>query len=413
MDPTAFANTPVGRLVPIKGHDQRWDEDFEDYAFVPDPLPASLPLSESTYAIVADAAMALGRLDAATNRLPNPRLLVRPALRLEAVSTSALEGTYATLTEVLEGDFVEETRRSAEVAEVLNYVRATETALERIKERAISFNLIAELQQILVRGTRGDSYDAGRLRERYVLIGPDNCRVSEARFIPTPHGDLLRDGVSDWEKWINAVDSIPLLVKVAAGHYQFETLHPFSDGNGRLGRLIAILQLIYNGAIQHPLLNISHWFERRRNQYQDHLLKVSQTGEIDPWVTFFCNAVLDQAVDACGRIEHLVAIREEMIQTLRQAGAKGTSRAIVDNLIGFPVVTVPAMTAVHGVSYQAANTAVARLVELGILREATGRTYHRVFVCDVVLRELERPSGRPEASSSAQRIQAPPSQSPG
>ena len=128
--------------------------------FVPDPLPASLPLPESTYKIVADAAMALGRLDAATNRLPDPRLLVRPALRLEAVSTSALEGTYATLTDVLEGDFVEETSRRAEVAEVLNYVQATETALERIKERPISFNLIAGLQKILVRGTRGDSYDA-------------------------------------------------------------------------------------------------------------------------------------------------------------------------------------------------------------------------------------------------------------
>jgi Fic family protein len=356
--------------------------------------------------------MALGRLDAATNRLPNPRLLVRPALRLEAVSTSALEGTYATLTDVLEGDFVEETRRSAEVAEVLNYVRATETALEQIKERPISFNLIAELQQILVRGTRGDSYDAGRLRERHVLIGPDNCRVSEARFIPPPHGDLLRDGVSDWEKWINAEDSIPLLVKVAAGHYQFETLHPFSDGNGRLGRLIAVLQLIYNGALRYPLLNISPWFERRRNQYQDHLLRVSQTGEIDSWITFFCSAVLDQAVDAFRRIERLIAVREEMIQTLRQARVRGTSRSIVDGLIGFPVVTVRAMTTVHHVSYQAANTAVARLVELGILREATGRTYDRVFVCDAVLRELERPSGLTEGSSSARSSQTPPPRPP-
>jgi Fic family protein len=398
MDPSGFQHSPVGRLVVIKGHDQRWNEDFEDYAFVPNPLPTSLPLSESTYAIVADAAMALGRLDAATIRLPNPRLLVRPALRLEAVSTSALEGTYATLTEVLEGDFVEETKRSAEVAEVLNYVSATETALERIQERPISFNLIAALQKTLVQGTRGDSYDAGRLRERHVVIGPDNCRISEARFIPTPPGDLLRDGVNDWEKWINAEDSIPLLVKVAAGHYQFETLHPFSDGNGRLGRLIAVLQLIYNGALRYPLLNISPWLERRRNQHQDHLLRVSQTGNLDPWIAFFCRAVSDQAVDAFRRIERLIELREEMIRVLREARARGTSRSIVDDLIGFPVVTVSAMTAVHHVSYQAANTAVARLVELGILREATGRTYDRVFVCDAVLRELERPSGLTEGS---------------
>ena len=228
---------------------------------------------------------------------------------------------------MLDGDFVEETRRSAEVAEVLNYVQATETALERIKERPISFNLIAGLQKILVRGTRGDSYDAGRLRERYVLIRPDNCRVSEARFIPPPHGDQLRDGLSDWEKWINAEDSIPLLVKVAAGHYQFETLHPFSDGNGRLGRLIAVLQRSTTARfdIHFPISHLG-----------------SSAGEVSIRII------------SCG------SARPE--------------------------------TSIHGSRSSVTPSWTSPWTRSGA-REATGRTYDRVFVCDAVRRELERPSG--------------------
>lgn len=389
MDVEALKDSPVGRLVPISGTDHRSGEEFQHYAFVPIPLPSSLPLREETYALVSEAALALGRLDAAADRLPNPLLLARPAIRREAVSTSALEGTYATLVEVLEGDFIEASRRPAAVAEVLNYVEAAERGLELIKERPVSWNLIAELQRILVRGTRGDSYDAGRLRERQVLIGPDGCKVAEARFVPPPPGDDLRNGVSDWEKWINADDTIPSLVKVAAGHYQFEALHPFSDGNGRLGRLISILQLVDRGVLRYPLLNISPWLERRRSTYQECLLEISQTGRFDPWVSFFCQAVQEQATDAVGRIERLTRKRDEMLSGLRSFGVKGTALDIVNDLLGYPVLTVRVAAKRHRVSNQAANNAVARLVDFGILNEATGRTYNRIFVCYPVLREIE------------------------
>jgi len=389
VDVEALKDSPVGRLVPISGTDYRRAEEFHHYAFVPMPLPPTLPLREETYALVSEAALALGRLDAAADRLPNPRLLARPAIRREAVSTSALEGTYANLVDVLEGDFIEASRRPAAVAEVLNYVEAAERGLELIKERPVSWNLIAELQRILVRGTRGDTYDAGRLRERHVLIGPDGCRVAEARFVPPPPGDDLRDGVSDWEKWINADDTIPLPVKVAAGHYQFEALHPFSDGNGRLGRLIAILQLVDRGVLRYPLLNISPWLEGRRSAYQEHLLAISQTGRFDPWVSFFCQAVQEQATDAVGRIERLIKKRDEMLTGLRSWGVRGAAIDIVNDLLGYPVLTVKVAAKRHRVSNQAANNAVARLMDFGILREATGRTYNRIFVCDPVLREIE------------------------
>jgi Fic family protein len=389
VDVEALKDSPVGRLVPISGTDQRRNEEFHHYAFVPAPLPSSLPLREETYALVSQASLALGRLDAAADRLPNPLLLARPALRREAVSTSALEGTYAALVDVLEADFIEASRRPAAVAEVLNYVAAAERGLELIKERPISWRLIAELQEILVRGTRGDGYDAGQLRDRQVLIGPDGSRVCDARFVPPPPGDELREGVNDWEKWINAYGAIPLLVRVAAGHYQFETLHPFSDGNGRLGRLIAILQLVDRGALRYPLLNISPWLERRRSAYQEHLLRISQTGQFDPWVSFFCNAVEEQATDAVGRIGRLIAERDDILSRLRTLNIRGTAVDVVRDLIGYPVLTVRTVAERHGVSNQAANTAVARLVAAGILQEATGRTYGRIFVSGPVMRIIE------------------------
>src|SRR2546423_736869 len=179
------------------------------------------------------ASMSVGRLDFAVKRLPDPGLLVRPALRREAQSTSALEGTYATLEEVLEADYVDEANRRAEVREVLNYVRAAELALDLIQTKPICLNVIAPLQATLVEGTRGDGWDKGRLRESNVYIGERSKGIEASRFVPPPHGDLLVQGMSDWEKWIHADDDYPLLVKIAMAHYQFETLHPFSDGNVR------------------------------------------------------------------------------------------------------------------------------------------------------------------------------------
>jgi Fic family protein len=251
-------------------------------------------------------------------------------------------------------------------------------------------NMLAGLQQQLVLGTRGDTYDSGKLRQRQVYIGPDGCRIQDARFVPCPPGDRLIEGVSAWEKWINAEDNIPLLVKVALGHYQFESLHPFSDGNGRLGRLVAILQLVYNGALTYPLLNLSPWIEPRRAEYQELLLRVSQTGQFDAWVRFFCEAVRAQSADAVVRIDRLNATRVEMTARLKTAGAKGTSLDIVEDLLGYPVITARTAAKLHNVSYQAANQAISRLVGLGILREFTGRSYGRVFMCDAVVKEIER-----------------------
>lgn len=388
MQVETFNKSPVGRLEPISGVDGRTKQAYNHFAFVPAPLPTVVDLSPGTYKFISEADRALGALDALTDRLPNPDLLVRPSLTREAVSTSALEGTFAPYADVLEAQYSESHQPTAEVQEVQNYVQAAFAGLDLIKELPICLQVVSRLQQILVTGTRGDAYDAGRLRERLVCIGDRGRGIEQSRFVPPPNGDVLRDGVSDWEKWINADQEMPVLVKVALGHYQFETLHPFSDGNGRIGRLIITLQLIEEHVLKHPVLNLSPWLEPRRDDYIDHLLTVSRTGNFDPWVRFFAEAVKARALAATETIRSLMAFSEEVIETMKDAGARGSVHNLAVNIIGYPMMTIPKVQADLGVSYPTAASAIRKLEEAGFLREVTGGNYGRRYICDRVYDEL-------------------------
>jgi Fic family protein len=373
----------VGRLEPITWYDHAKKAQLKHYAFVPAPLPTQVTLPQSVYKTLTEAERALGALEASVRQLPNPGLLVRPAVTREAISTSALEGTYAPFAEVLEAEYAE-ANQSAEVREVRNYVSAALDGLKLIKEKPICVTLLERLQARIVRGTRGDGYDAGKLREKLVCIGNSGEAIEQARFVPPPNGPLLVEAMSDWEKWINALDDLPLLVKVALGHYQFETIHPFSDGNGRLGRLIITLQLIDQQALTHPVLNLSPWFEPRRTEYVDHLLNTSLTGDFGPWVQFFADAVLAQAKSASVTISELLTYRDEVVRTLRDSKASGMVLDLANDLIGFPRISVSKAAELYGVKYPTANAAIAKLVDLGIMREITGASYGRVFACDRV-----------------------------
>lgn len=387
-----FKDSPVGRLIPVAGHDAYLNRDYSHYAFVPAPLPADIALSMGAHKLADKASMSVGRLDFAVKRLPDPGLLVRPALRREAQSTSALEGTYATLEEVFEADYVDEVNRRAEVREVLNYVRAAEQALSLVQVKPICVNVIAQLQATLVEGTRGDGWDKGRLRESNVYIGERSKGIEASRFVPPPHGDLLVEGVSDWEKWLHADDDYPLLVKIALAHYQFETLHPFSDGNGRLGRLIVTLQLVTERALTYPLLNLSPWLEERKDEYKDLLLGVSKTGDFDRWIRFFCEAVHYRAEVGVARIEELLAFQSELRQKLVDTRARGVVNAVADSLLGYPIITIPQVAELHNVTYPPAKNAIQTLVELGALREMRGTLAYgaKGFICDPVMQVLNR-----------------------
>jgi Fic family protein len=392
MDIDRFQGSPVGELVPIRGRDTYLERDYSHYAFVPCPAPTTITLSQGTYNSVTNAALALGRLDFAVRRLPDPRLLIRPVLRREAQSTSELEGTYAPLDEVLAADFIDEARRSAELREVMNYVEAAERAFDLIKTLPICLRVLCKLQAILVKGTRGEMYDSGQLRQRQVFIGERELGIEESHFVPVPEGDLLQEGVSDWEKWINTKDhDMPLVVKAAVGHYQFETLHPFSDGNGRLGRLIVVLQMIEAGTLTYPILNLSPWLRPRKELYKRLLLEVSATGDYDPWVRFFSTAVEAQAQDMVERIDQLLAVREQLLGIARQNKLRGFAVNIIEDLIGYSSITPSTTAKRHDVQYKTANDAFKRLEQLGILREITGASYGRIYVCPMVTQIVLRP----------------------
>lgn len=271
----------------------------------------------------------------------------------------------------------------------MNYVRAAERGLDLIKTKPICLTLVAELQGILVRGTRGDSYDSGQLRTRQVYIGERSEGIEKARFVPPPPGEVLVRGVSEWEKWLNAEDDLALVVKAALGHYQFETLHPFSDGNGRLGRLIVVLQLVQEQVLTYPIINLSHWLEPRKDRYKDLLLQVSGSGDYDDWVQFFCDAVVAQANEMVGRIEKLLAFRLEMLARLRAEKVRGVAVDIVEDLIGYPIITPSEAAARHGVTYPPASSAIKRLESVGVLREVTGGSYGRIYLCGRVWEILD------------------------
>jgi Fic family protein len=381
VDIDRMRSSPIGELVRISGTDPRSGDAWQYWAYVPAPLPATPRLGLPALDMATKAAMAVARLDQAVSQLPRPEILVRPIVRREAASTSALEGTYASFDEVLEADFLDDRQLSSEQREIRNYVHATEQAMALLETYPISRKVAGQLQQTIVRGTSGDSYDAGDIRQRQVAIGPKNRPIEEARFVPSPADDRLVRGVSDWERWLNEDNHVPIVAKMAMGHYQFETLHPFADGNGRLGRLIAILQLVQDGILRWPVLNLAPWLEQNRDAYQDGLLQLTETGDFDPWVCFFADAVHRQARDGVAKIAQLLELRDDMLAELRAAGVRGSALHIAENLIGFPLIDVPTARTMIGKTFEAANQAVARLVELGMLREITGRPQNRLFVC--------------------------------
>lgn len=388
MDLEKFGKSPVGRLVPIEGEHR--GEHFSHFAFVPDKLPASFSFSGETLLALTLAVDAVARLDGAGRRLPNPALLVRPAIRREAISTSALEGTYTTLPEILQSElFEDEEEPSRDVDEVLAYVRASEAGFARIEQgHPVSLNLIKDLHGILTRNDPEISErEKGDFRLGQVFVGPRDARVEDCFYVPPPAGEELREGLHHWESWIHRVE-LPLLIRVAAGHYEFEALHPFVDGNGRIGRLIAVLMLLGEGALAVPLLTISPFLEVRRDQYQQRLRDVSTTGDFDGWIRFFLNALRRSAEESLGKSERLLVLRQEMVATLRARRIRGLAIQVAEDLIGSPIVIPTRMAEHYRVTYQAAVYTVGRMMEAGLI-EPVKLGKRRVYVATEVMGILD------------------------
>jgi Fic family protein len=387
-----FVNGAPGTLVPIRGTDPTLGA-WEHRAFLPDPLPTTMPLLEpSTYMAVANARAALAALDSTSRQLPNPTLLRLPTLRREAQSTSALEGTYAPLADVLTAD--EDDPATAELVEVLNYVRMANMGFARIASgQSLTAPLLSELQGILMRGTPLHDV-SGRVRDSQVVIGrrsgsdPFGFPVHASRFVPAPPGFALETGLRDLLDWMRAdhANTIDPLVAAAMSHYQFETLHPFRDGNGRLGRFLIVVHLQLTGVLSEPTLTVSPWFEARRTDYYDRLLGVSTRGDWDAFVRFFSNGIQAAADQTRDQMVGLVAVQGELKDRVRASRLRADSaHSLVDLAVANPSFTVRKVQTELSLSYGRANRLVGQLVEIGVLRAVDPDAYNRRFFAPRVM----------------------------
>lgn len=369
------------------------------HSLVADPLAEEPALEAETWHRVTAAHRALARLDQAARQVPSPALLRSPTLMREAQSTSALEGTFAPLDQVLAAESVPDEPRTLELREVLNYVEAASDAFAWLADgRRLTVGLLEGVHKTLVRGTSSDTSDAGRIRHASVAIGSATGTVEDARFVPMPPGAALNIAVQQLVDWISGDTPRDPLVAAAMTHYQFETLHPFNDGNGRIGRLLIVLQFMTSELVTEPLLSVSPWFEARREQYQEHLAEVSASGDWDSWIRFFSQGVEESAIDTARRVDRLLSIQRQYVSALQQVGARGLIRDIAELLIGNAWVTVPRLATTLAKTHPAVNTAVTKLVDLGILTGPIG-SYNRQFIAEDVWETLSAPIGRVRAPS--------------
>lgn len=304
--------------------------------FSPKPLPREIPLSPESVYLLSQADAALGRLAGAGRLLPNPALLINPYLTQEAVSSTRIEGTETSLTEVFKAT-ASAGETDDDVIEVENYVKAMWLGIERLRELPICLRLIKEIHKTLLQGARGKEKMPGEFRSSPVWIGSPTDSPETATYVPPLPGDELNESLADWEKFANEDLRMPTLIRCALLHYQFETIHPFLDGNGRLGRLLIVFFLMQQERISAPLLYISAYLERNRREYYDRLQAVRERGEMEEWIQFFLAATAKQAEESAQRTERLVDLREHYRAEL--AGNRSRAAEVVDLMFSNPIIT--------------------------------------------------------------------------
>ncbi len=333
MDPTDFSNSSPGRVLRTpKGY----------WAFIPNPLPPTIEWSTSLISALGEAERNLGRLASLADTLPSLHILVRPFIRREAVLSSRIEGTRSSLVDLYHYEsahlsFFEDT---SDVREVHNYVRTLDYGLERSKTLPVSLRLIREMHGVLMEGVRGEHLTPGEFRRSQNWIGPPGSTIESATIVPPPVDEMHQE-LDAFEKFIYAPSDIPQLVRAGLIHYQFEAIHPFLDGNGRMGRLLVNLLLIEWGLISQPLLYLSAFFEAHRLDYYDRLLAVSRHGEWENWLLFFLKGISSQSSDAITRIERLGRLRAAYRERLRTERAAGRLLQTLDVLFERPILKYP------------------------------------------------------------------------
>lgn len=386
MEPGRFRSDSAGRVIRVgQGEAAYW-------AFVPDALPPGLRLDTPLVLTLSDADRALGELSGLARTAPNPNLLIGPFVRREAVLSSRIEGTQTDIADLyayeagqLSLPGLKPPPPEADVLEVLNYVRALEYGLERLTSLPVSLRLIREIHQRLMTLVRGERATPGEFRRSQNWIGRPGCTPASADFVPPPVEEM-HAALDAFEKYLHSKGEYPPLVRLALLHYQFEAIHPFLDGNGRIGRLLLTLLLVEWGLLPLPLLYLSAYFERRRDDYYRLLLGVSQTGAWGDWVAFFLEGVLTQARDAVKRARRLQDLQLDWRRRLTEARAPVLLLRLVDSLFESPVITIPQAQQILDVAYHTARRYVEKLVADGILQQSGGGAgYGKVFASGGIL----------------------------
>lgn len=381
MKPNEFHVPSVGR--PIRTRNGYW-------AFVPAPLPPEIEWSNPLISALSDAERELSKLNTLAGDFPFPRLLSHPFMRQEAVLSSRIEGTRASLTDLYRYESAQLSflEPASDVREVHNYVLALDYGVERLHTLPVSLRLIREVHAKLMEGVRGGNLTPGEFRKSQNWIGPAGSTIETATYVPPPV-DEMHEALHELEIFIHAGTEIPILARAGLIHYQFEAIHPFLDGNGRLGRLIIVLLLREWNMLSQPLLNLSAYFERHRQEYYDDLLAVSQHGKWEEWLRFFLRGISLQAQDGVFRMTRLQGIRtqyESLIQADRNAARM---QSVVDFLFSRPILSIKQLEDALGIPYMAAKRYVEKLVDAGVLLETTGYARNRVFLAREIFQALE------------------------
>jgi Fic family protein len=386
MNPDHFRDSPSGQLIKVgQGEATYW-------AFVPRPLPPEIPADWTLANTVSEADRALSELAGVGRTMPNPHLLIGPFVRREAVLSSRIEGTQTDIADLYAYEAgqlplpgMEPTAPpESDVREVLNYVRALEYGLQRVNDLPMSLRLIRELHERLMTGVRGEHATPGEFRRSQNWIGLPGCALNEAQFVPPPVPQML-EALDAFEKYLHSGDVYPPLIRLALIHYQFEVIHPFIDGNGRIGRLLTSLLLVQWGLLPLPLLYLSAYFYRMRQDYYDLLMAISQRGVWQDWLSFFLHGVTEQAQDAVVRAKQLQDLQTSWRERLTQVRRSALLLRLVDGLFESPVITIPEAQRLLEVTYPSARHNVEKLVEAGILQQMGESSYAKTFVASEIL----------------------------
>ncbi len=356
-------------------------------SFLPNGLPPNMEYSKEIVLALSKADSTLSKLSGAGLLLPNPNLLVVPYLKKEALSSSRIEGTRISLSDYFLSEAKDAQKESLDATEVGNYLKSMNYALRQIKEGVIDGNLIKKMHGILMKGVRGNELLPGDFRPVQNWIGSPGAKITEATFVP-PHQDDVKNLIKDLFDYLDNNDGTPLLIKCAFMHYQFETIHPFCDGNGRIGRSLITLYLCKKDKISKPLLYASDYFEKYRKTYYELLLEANKTGGFEKWVLFFLEAIKVQSEDALDRTIKIQKLREDYREKIKNHKQAVNLLNVLDMLFMNPFIKINKAASALGVTYPTAKKAVDNLIKIGILRPAKDGKRDKLFVAHEILNEV-------------------------